>query len=96
MHALLIDIVKEDQIEQKDIDYFINKLTELGFSFLAINFCVLDCEDASLAKLHNAINEISQNKSLKKIFNQISVLRIEEYCDFTNLVKGNNSASKKI
>ncbi len=100
MYSLLIDI-EYDKIEQKDIDHFITRLTELGFSFLAINFCILDCKDDSLIKLHNAINEISQNESIKKIFNQISVLRVEEYCDLTNLLKGNptkgnRSASNKI
>lgn len=94
MYAIAFDLKIEDLKEfygepyNKAYDEIRQELDEFGFEWTQGSLYINRSEVDSLATVYKAISRLSEIDWFKKSIRDIRVFKVEDWSDFTNIVKG--------
>jgi virulence-associated protein VapD len=96
MYAITFDLKIEDLKREygepynKAYDEIRQELEKLGFEWTQGSVYLNHSETNTLATVYKAINLLSQIKWFKNSVRDLRAFKIEDWSDFTDVVKGNN------
>ncbi len=93
MYAITFDLKIEDlkthygEQHNKAYDEIRQELETLGFEWIQENFYINNYQENTLTTVYKAINRLSQIDWFKKSVRDVRAFKVEDWSDFTDIVK---------
>ncbi len=93
MYAIAFDIISEQLKKHYGENYYSaydeikKEMNNLGFKWIQNNLYITKEQENNLINVYNAINKLSKIEWFKKSVRDIRAFKVENWSDFTNIVK---------